>query len=392
METLKSLYFRQTIKFRVGLLCVCYSICMIAVAFLARSDSLLIRYGSLTLFILVGAFFGMLNHFGIEASINRVIGYLKTMADGNLSDQIIVRNNNEISLILRSIGDVQNAMRSMISSIQATSSELNSSAATLKQTSRGMSAGAHDAVAQTSSASHAIEELSSLSADIARNCQLMAEKASETRNATTDGEQTIRNMSQLMGQIGDMVSETTNAVESLGKNSGQIGEIVKTIEDIADQTNLLALNAAIEAARAGEMGRGFAVVADEVRRLAERTTHATREIQRIIVTLQGDVKNVMSSMGESAESVQEGVDSASLSQHAIGEIRQHIDILTDSVSQVATAIEEQSGTTGAVMGNIHGITDVINQVADGARNTDQAASGLATAAEKLGSMASRFRV
>lgn len=392
METLKKLYFRQTIKLRVGLLCICYSVCMVAVAFLARSDSDFVRYGSLSIFIMLGAFFGMLNHFGIDASINRVIGYLKTMADGNLSDQIVVRNNNEISMILRSIIDVQNAMRQMISSIQATSSELSNSAATLRSTSNAMSSGAVNAVNQSVSASNAIEGLSSVSSDIARNCQFMAEQASSTRNATIDGEQTISSMSQLMGQIGDMVAETTTAVESLGNNSEQIGEIVKTIEDIADQTNLLALNAAIEAARAGEMGRGFAVVADEVRRLAERTTHATREIQRIIVTLQGDVKNVISSMDQSAESVQDGVGSAATSRQAISDIREHIDTLTDTVSQVATAIEEQTATTGTVMQNIHDITSVINDVADGAHNTDHAASGLALAAGKLGTLAGRFRV
>ena len=392
METLKKFYFRQTIKLRVGMLCIIYSVCMVAVAFLARSDSDLVRYGSLTLFILLGAFFGMLNHFGIDASINRVIGYLNTMAAGNLSEEIVVRNNNEISMILRSIRDVQKAMKEMISGIQATSSELDRSAGALKDTSREMSRGAADAVRQSSAARTAIEELSSLSADIARNCQLMADKASETRQATSGGEQTISSMSQLMGRIADMVAETTTAVESLGKNSGQIGEIVKTIEDIADQTNLLALNAAIEAARAGEMGRGFAVVADEVRRLAERTTNATREIQRIIVTLQGDVRNVMSSMGQSAESVHEGVDSASLSSQAIGEIREHIDILTESVAQVAAAIEEQSSTTGMVMQNIHGITAVINDVAEGSHNTDRSASGLAQAASELSTMAGRFRV
>ena len=392
MEALKRLYFRQTIKLRVGLLCICYSFCLVAVAVLAHSDSNLIRYGSLTIFILLGAFFGYLNHIGIEASINRVIGFLKTMADGNLSEEIVVRNNNEISFVLRSIRDVQASMRSIIAGIQQTSAHLNNAAGTLRQTSNEMSTGVSHAVTQSSTAITAIEELSSVSADIARNCQIMAEKAAETRTATTAGEETIGNMSCMMGQIGDLVAETTNAVTSLGENSGQIGEIVKTIEDIADQTNLLALNAAIEAARAGEMGRGFAVVADEVRRLAERTTHATREIQKIIVTLQGDVENVMSSMGHSAESVQKGVDSAQMSRQAIGEIRAHIEVLTDNVSQVATAVEEQSATTSGVMQNIHGISEVIDEVSQGTRATDQAATGLVASAGELRAMTDRFKV
>lgn len=392
MELIKSLYFRMTIKLRIAILCICYSICMIAVALLSNSGSDLVRYGSLTLFIMLGAFFGFLNHVGIETSISRVIQHLKQMADGDLSKEIIVRNNNEISWVLTAIQNVQTSMRNIIAGIQNTSGELTVAADSLRHASGNMSSGAGHAVQQSSSAYTAVEELSAVSSNIAHNCLIMADKASETKKSATEGEQTITRMSSMMNQIGSMVSETTEAVQSLGTNSGQIGEIVRTIEDIADQTNLLALNAAIEAARAGEMGRGFAVVADEVRNLAERTTGATREIQKIIATLQTDVKNVMASMGQSAESVSDGVNSAQLSHQAIIEIRSHIDVLADSVAQVATAVEEQSATTDGVMQNIKGITNIIDEVSHGTQETDKAAISLARSSSELKGMADRFRV
>ncbi len=70
----------------------------------------------------------------------------------------------------------------------------------------------------------------------------------------------------------------------------------------------------------------------------------------------------------------------------------NIDILTDSVAQVATAIEEQSSTTEGVMQNIREISDVIHEVSQGTKNTDQAASGLVNAAGELSGMARKFRV
>jgi methyl-accepting chemotaxis protein len=354
--------------------------------------SILVRWGSLTAFAVAGAFFGVLNIWGISSSIERVIAYLQTMAKGNLTENIQAKRNNEISLIIKTIGELQANIRTMIQSIQSTSAGLNDASSALRQTSDGMLSGVREAVGQTSSAVQAVDELTSVSSDIARNCQMMASKASETKITTVEGEKTIAAMSQMMEEIEKMVTDTTCAVESLGVNSQQIGEIVGTIEDIADQTNLLALNAAIEAARAGEQGRGFAVVADEVRSLAERTTNATREIQRIISVLQGDVKNVVDSMGQSSASVKNGEAGVELSSRAISDIRGHIEVLTDAVAQVATAIEEQSATTAGVSSNIRTISQVIESVSCGANDTGRAASDLAGSAQELKNMASRFTV
>jgi methyl-accepting chemotaxis protein len=392
MQTLQQLYFKLTIKTRIAILCFCYSLCILAAAVLSRSDSTLIRYGSLALFIGLGAFFGMLNIWGIDSSIKRVIAQLQTMAKGDLSQNITVRNNNEISWILLSLIELQTSMRSMITAIQATSGQLTTAAGNLKLTSEELEEGAEQATGQSTSVVHAVEELSSVSSHISQNCQLMADKAAETNSASAEGSRTIGEMSRMMEEIDKVVTETTEAVGSLGNNSQQIGEIVATIRDIADQTNLLALNAAIEAARAGEQGRGFAVVADEVRKLAERTTMATNDIQKIIATLQRDVANVMGSMEQSSKSAQNGVNRVKLSNQAISDITSHIKVLTDNISQVATAVEEQSATTAGVMDNIRAISAVINNVSAGTKKTDQASADLARTAGELNATTAKFKV
>ena len=78
------------------------------------------------------------------------------------------------------------------------------------------------------------------------------------------------------------MQELKEAIGDISKCSESIQEIITTIEEIASQTNLLSLNAAIEAARAGEAGKGFAIVADQVKALAEESSRAAGETNKLI--------------------------------------------------------------------------------------------------------------
>jgi methyl-accepting chemotaxis protein len=328
----------------------------------------------------------------IDHAIQRAIGYLQTMAGGDLSQPINVIHTNEMSNMLSAMRYLQESMCSIISGIQKTANNLTDSSRLLNTTSSHIVDVTRHASSQSDAIATAVDELTSVSANISHNCQTMADKAASTDSATRDGEGIISGMSAIMGEIERMVVGTMETVKALGANSEHIGDIVIAIEDIADQTNLLALNAAIEAARAGEQGRGFAVVADEVRNLAVRTTSATREIQIIIGSLQGNVKNVVTSMEQSTGSVRNGAKDIQLSSNAIGTIKEHILSLIDHVSQVATGVEQQSAANMSIKENIIQISHMIHDSADGSHKTEQSALELARSASELQEMVNRFNL
>ncbi|WP_052711951.1 methyl-accepting chemotaxis protein [Elstera litoralis] len=80
----------------------------------------------------------------------------------------------------------------------------------------------------------------------------------------------------------------------------EIASIAGLISDISKHTKMLSFNATIESARAGEAGRGFAVVASEVRALAERTSEATSDINRMLQDVNREIVNAVQDV-ETAE-------------------------------------------------------------------------------------------
>jgi methyl-accepting chemotaxis protein len=158
-------------------------------------------------------------------------------------------------------------------------------------------------------------------------------------------------------------------MEGINESSKKIVDIISVIDGIAFQTNILALNAAVEAARAGEQGRGFAVVATEVRSLAQRAAAAA-----------GEIKNLIS---DSVEKVEDGSILVVKAGKTMEEILNSIEGVTNTISEITTASDEQSKSIIQVNSALSHMDDVtkqnaalVGQAASSAHSLEQQTSNL----------------
>jgi methyl-accepting chemotaxis protein len=184
--------------------------------------------------------------------------------------------------------------------------------------------------------------------------------------------------SEIASRGGAVVGEVVDTMGSINDSSRKIVEIISVIDSIAFQTNILALNAAVEAARAGEQGRGFAVVASEVRNLAQRSASAAKDIKGLI--------------DDSVQKVERGSELVDKAGQTMSEIVTSISRVTQIMTQISHASEEQSLGIAQVNDAITQMDQVTQQNAALVEQAAAAAESMQEQSAKLADVVSVFKL
>lgn len=284
----------------------------------------------------------------IQEMEDKFIGVIRqTKAESDNIHERMQGTNNKVVSINENIMEIGAAM-------EETGANIDSQTANITMINEACGSAAQSIIHLADEA----QEMAANAKEVACRVERMAKELLEDKESAT----------QVAAESKERMQKAMQGAEVIG----EIANVSSAIQEIASQTNLLALNASIEAARAGEAGKGFAVVAEEIKKLSEDTDEEIskvndltakvfesvkalfRESNAVLEFINGTVMSdynkletlvteyqkdtgyynqVSESIGASAESVRDSVDS-------INEMIDSISMAQKELSDAATSVNE----------------------------------------------------
>ena len=294
--------------------------------------------------------------------------------------------------MIDSLREMLNSFKKIIFGITETSSALTKGADKINNASQEVADDAKKQSDATLIIATSVGQMTTSINHISASCKIAQEHMLSLVNLSEEGVTGVKTASLEIKHISTNVHDASKKIRDLEERAKHISSIANVIKEIAAQTNLLALNAAIEAARAGEQGRGFAVVADEVRKLAERTSSATVEIEKMIVDIQSDTANMVNIMDASLPQVEAGVRASDEAATTLNQVKESIQASFEQVSAIVDATLDLSTTSDDISHRIDAIANMAEKTSATMHSTFEIVKGFEAVVATLNKNVGNFRV
>ncbi|MBQ0799906.1 MAG: HAMP domain-containing protein [Porticoccaceae bacterium] len=297
--------------------------------------------------------------------VKSVLQAASTIAAGDLSQDI------EHTGWRDELGQLSNEMLNMKASLNNVISKTRQASTQVAVASSQVLGGNTELSSRTQEQASSLEEVAASMEEMTGTVDTNAENATRAADLA-------KGAKDLAGDGDEVAVKTAAAMARIEQSNANIAEVLELIQDFAFQTNLLALNAAVEAARAGEHGRGFGVVASEVRNLAGSSAKAAKDIKAMI--------------NESVKNINEGTELVNNSGNTLRQIVSSSSDVSDLVSEIAAASQEQSAGIQQVNRAVVEMDSITQQNAALVEEAAAASEAMGVQAQQLKELVAFFKV
>jgi len=312
----------------------------------------------------------------ITAPIKSMEKVLEFIGNGDFTQKIDAKTNDEIGNMGRNLNATLEKIRQLIHVIKEEAQELakvgTDLSAHMTQTAAAVNeitANIQSIKGRTLSQSASVSETNATMEQITNNISILNQQVEKQTASVAQSSSAIEEMlANVQSVTNTLIKNKENVnlltaasevgraglqgvsqdIQEITRESEGLLEINAVMENIASQTNLLSMNAAIEAAHAGEAGKGFAVVAGEIRKLAENSSTQSKTISTVLKKIKESIDKITNSTNNVLEKF-EVIDG-------------HIKTVSDQEENIRNAMEEQGQGSKTVLEAVGNLNDVTQQV------------------------------
>ena len=259
---------------------------------------------------------------------------------------------NRVTDIASNLGDASEALVEMSQAESASTQELSAISENLLETSAGI-------MEKSEQSKENLVHLEDSSHKMKMKMQDVDHISRELVEISISNEQSLNKLMGMSEEVEQSTQRTRAVTDKLLQESGEIGKTLDIINEIAESTNQLALNASIEAARAGEAGRGFAVVAQEVGHLAENTKESLKNVNDVVIRVQGGSNDVSRFMNENVEQL---MNQNKVIVETVEDIRKMLNLLKKSVEAIEQADQIRDDQSKVIQETVDINEDIANRI------------------------------
>ncbi|MCR4689883.1 MAG: cache domain-containing protein [Lachnospiraceae bacterium] len=208
----------------------------------------------------------------------------------------------------------------------------------------------------------------------------LGESSAKMSEAGEEATKCIEEMAESSRQSSVAISDITEKIHATDESVKKISEMVDLITGIATQTNLLSLNASIEAARAGDAGRGFGVVATEIKTLAEQSGSSAERILSVVKEITEQSEACVTKSEEVRALIENEQSTLALTKNKFGILEEEI---RSSVSEIATVSEATEQLNSAKDVIIHAVSDLSTMSQETAATNQEVTASITAIAENV---------